>query len=120
MTRTKTSKVTKSTMDTRLARALGLSGFVIFVIVVNFVTPRAASRSEVADAAARGDITAVRALIAQKDDVNAPQADGATALHWAGVVEAFRGNLKRGRGLVEEAVATARALGDRQLLEIRR
>ena len=83
MTRTKTSKVTESTMDTRLARALGLSGFVIFVIVVNFVTPRAASRSEVADAAARGDITAVRALIAQKDDVNAPQADGATALHWA-------------------------------------
>ena len=56
MTRTKTSKVTKSTMDTRLARALGLSGVVIFVIVVNFVTPSAASTSEVADAAARGDV----------------------------------------------------------------
>ena len=26
---------------------------------------------------------AVRALIAQKADVNAPQADGATAMHWA-------------------------------------
>ena len=63
MTRTKTSKVTKSTMDTRLARALGLSGFVIFVIVVNFVTPGAASKSEVADAAARGDVAAVRALV---------------------------------------------------------
>ena len=88
MTHTKTTKVTKSTMDTRLARAFGLFGFVIFVIVVNFVTPSAASKSEVADAAARGDIAAVRALVAQKADVNAPQADGATALHWA----VFKGN----------------------------
>jgi ankyrin len=31
----------------------------------------------------RGDAAAVRALLAQKADVNAPQADGATALHWA-------------------------------------
>ncbi len=37
----------------------------------------------VADAAMRGDVAAVRALIAQKADVNAPQGDGATALHWA-------------------------------------
>ena len=70
-------------MDARLARALGLSGFAIFVIVVTFVTPSAAGKSDVADAAIRGDIAAVRALLAQKADVNAPQADGATALHWA-------------------------------------
>ena len=31
----------------------------------------------------RGDKAAVRALLAQKADVNAPQSDGATALHWA-------------------------------------
>jgi ankyrin repeat protein len=31
----------------------------------------------------RGDTSAVRALIAQKADVNAVQSDGATALHWA-------------------------------------
>ena len=31
----------------------------------------------------RGDKAAVRALIAKKADVNAPQDDGATALHWA-------------------------------------
>ena len=31
----------------------------------------------------RGDAAAVQALIAKKADVNAPQADGATALHWA-------------------------------------
>src|SRR5947208_14026542 len=43
----------------------------------------AAARSDVADAVMRGDAAAVRALLAQKGDVNAPQADGATALHWA-------------------------------------
>jgi len=42
-----------------------------------------AATSDVADAVQRGDRTAVRALLAQKADVNAPQADGATALHWA-------------------------------------
>ena len=31
----------------------------------------------------KGDRRAVRALLAQKADVNAPQVDGATALHWA-------------------------------------
>ncbi|MBV9400276.1 MAG: ankyrin repeat domain-containing protein [Bryobacterales bacterium] len=39
--------------------------------------------SEVADAVARGDIDAARALIAKKADVNAAQVDGTTALHWA-------------------------------------
>ena len=47
-----------------------------------------AVRSEVADAAMRGDKAAVRTLLAQHADVNAPQADGATALHWA----AYRGD----------------------------
>jgi ankyrin repeat protein len=42
-----------------------------------------AAEAEVADAAMRGDLTAVRALVARKADVNAPQNDGATALHWA-------------------------------------
>jgi uncharacterized protein len=42
-----------------------------------------AAGSDVADAAKRGDKAAVRALIAQKADVNAKQPDGATALHWA-------------------------------------
>jgi ankyrin repeat protein len=42
-----------------------------------------AGRSEVADALMRGDKAAVRKLLEQHADVNAPQADGATALHWA-------------------------------------
>ena len=43
----------------------------------------AAGKSPVADAAMQGNKAAVRALIQQKADVNAPQVDGATALHWA-------------------------------------
>jgi ankyrin repeat protein len=39
--------------------------------------------SDVADAAMRGDLAAVRRLVQQKADVNAAQVDGATALHWA-------------------------------------
>jgi ankyrin repeat protein len=35
------------------------------------------------DAIKRADKTAVRALLAQKVDVNLPEADGMTALHWA-------------------------------------
>lgn len=43
----------------------------------------AAAQSDVADAAMRGDRTAVQRLIDAGGDVNAAQADGATALHWA-------------------------------------
>jgi ankyrin repeat protein len=43
----------------------------------------AAGRSEVADAASKGDKAGVRALLLKKADVNGPQVDGTTALHWA-------------------------------------
>ncbi len=39
--------------------------------------------SPVADAARRGDLEAVRSLLREGADVNAPQGDGMTALHWA-------------------------------------
>jgi len=42
-----------------------------------------AGKSDVADAAQRGNKQAVRTLILQKADVNAAQVDGSTALHWA-------------------------------------
>ena len=42
-----------------------------------------AAASEVADAAMKGNRDAVRAALARKADVNAPQIDGTTALHWA-------------------------------------
>ena len=47
------------------------------------IVSAAAGSSDVADALMRGDTTAARMLVDQHTDVNAPQNDGATALHWA-------------------------------------
>jgi ankyrin repeat protein len=52
------------------------------VVVVASVGVGAAD-SRVAHAARSGDAAAVRTLIQQRADVNAPEADGTTALHWA-------------------------------------
>jgi len=53
------------------------------LVVAVTIFARGAGKSDVADAAMKGDKAAVRTLITQKADVNAPQVDGATALHWA-------------------------------------
>jgi len=42
-----------------------------------------AADTRLADAAQQGDSEGVRTLLKQKVDVNAPQGDGSTALHWA-------------------------------------
>jgi ankyrin len=55
----------------------------LFLALLLIVTQASGAGSEVADAAMNKDIAAARSLIEQKADVNAPQADGATALHWA-------------------------------------
>jgi ankyrin repeat protein len=55
--------------------ALLLLGAVSFVL--------GATPSAVADAVMKGETAALRALLRRKADVNAPQVDGATALHWA-------------------------------------
>src|SRR2546428_13817477 len=55
-----------------------------------------AANSPVADAAMRGDKAAVRSLLAQRSDVNAPQADGATAIQWA----AYKDDLERAALLI--------------------
>ena len=57
------------------------TGCAVFLLLASFSA--GAATSDVADAAQRGDGAAVRRLLAQKADVNVPQADGATALHWA-------------------------------------
>jgi ankyrin repeat protein len=59
-----------------------LAGTCVAVALL-FVVHLTAASSDVADAVMRGDSAAVRALLAQKADANVPQADGATALHWA-------------------------------------
>jgi ankyrin repeat protein len=48
-----------------------------------FATMAYAASSPVADAVMKGDAVALRTLLQQKADVNAPQVDGARALHWA-------------------------------------
>ena len=53
------------------------------VVMLVTVAGLSAAKSDVADAVMKGDKAAVRALLQQRVDVNAPQADGATALHWA-------------------------------------
>src|SRR5437870_9357301 len=53
------------------------------VVMLLAVGKVGAATSEVADAAMKGTREAVRALLQRKADVNAPQIDGTTALHWA-------------------------------------
>ena len=55
----------------------------VALIAITTALVAGAGKSEIADAAQRGDRAAVQKLILQKVDVNAPQVDGATALHWA-------------------------------------
>ena len=52
-------------------------------IVLLSVASASAATSEVADAAMRQNREAVRTLLQKKADVNAPQRDGTTALHWS-------------------------------------
>src|SRR6266481_165447 len=64
-----------------IRKLLAGSAATLFLLITSFTI--GAGRSDVADAAMKGDKAAVRTLIQQKADVNAPQIDGATALHWA-------------------------------------
>ncbi len=57
----------------------------------------AASKSPLADAAEKSDHTVIRTQLKQRADVNASQADGMTALHWA----AYRDDFKTAKALVE-------------------
>ncbi len=60
-------------------RLVAVSGGALLLAMSAF----AAGGSPVADAAMNGDRVAIESLLAQKTDVNAAQADGATALQWA-------------------------------------
>lgn len=55
----------------------------VLVLLLSAVCWGAELDSRMARAAMSGDKAAVRELIVQKSDVNAPLADGTTALHWA-------------------------------------
>ena len=65
--------------DRRSARWSVMGALLISVLFSGATLPDSA----VADAAMKGDIEAVRALLKDGADVNAAQGDGMTALHWA-------------------------------------
>src|ERR1700674_2877615 len=71
---------------------VGICGAVVLLAVAGL----SAAKSDVADAVMKGDRAAVRALLQQRADVNAPQADGATALHWA----VYRGDVDTANVLI--------------------
>ncbi len=58
-------------------RTTVIAGFLLSATLI------CAADTRLADAAQQGDAEGVRALLKQKADVNAPQGDGSTALHWA-------------------------------------
>jgi hypothetical protein len=60
-----------------------IRGLVVGVLIGTLPALAAAAGSEAADAAQRKDVGSLRAMISKKVNVNAPQADGTTALHWA-------------------------------------
>src|SRR5687768_14535956 len=74
----------------------------ILALLLTFAVSSEAAARRVAliDAVKNGEVATVRALLAQKVDVNAAEADGTTALHWASHL---------GNGQIAEALVKAGA-----------
>ena len=64
-------------------RRAALFGLNLAALVLSAVGLSAAADAPLADAMEKMDRAAVRALLQRRADVNAPQVDGMTALHWA-------------------------------------
>src|SRR5687767_8898780 len=63
---------------------------IVLAVLLTSATPTlGAPAAGLADAAEKGDRAAIRTLLKQHADVNAPQADGMTALHWASHLDDF-------------------------------
>src|SRR4051812_1647988 len=79
---------------------LGWLGAVVAVLAVRLgaadVEVKSPRPSPLADAVQHGDAQGFRALLTKKVDVNAPQPDGATALHWA----AYRSDAESAAALI--------------------
>jgi ankyrin repeat protein len=77
----------------RDSRILAICGWALLVMCSSI---SAADETPLADAAERQNFAEVRALVENGADVNAPQADGMTALHWA----AYHDDLEAARLLI--------------------
>jgi ankyrin repeat protein len=67
----------------RMPKAMQKSSALAFLLVCATSGAAAADRPAIIDAAKAADRATLRALIQKKTDVNAPDGDGTTALHWA-------------------------------------
>ncbi len=65
------------------------SSFALSVLLLIIGSTSFAAESRLADAAEKSDRATIRALLKQQADVNSPQVDGMTALHWAVHLEDF-------------------------------
>ena len=81
-------------------------GYVFLGLLVTVMVVSGASNdAPLADAAMRGDVDAVRTLLADGADVNVAQGDGSTALHWA----AYHGELDLVALLIDRGADVAAA-----------
>src|SRR6058998_2111125 len=89
--------------------------------------PAAGVKSPLADAVEKSDRATVRALIKQRVDVDAPQVDGMTALHWAAYLDDLetaelliksRANVAATNRYGVSPLSLACANGDTELVEL--
>src|SRR5581483_10981856 len=66
-----------------MVRAKQIVGSMIAALLLAATVQTVGQDSKLTEAVKKGDAAAVRALLKQRADVNAPEADGMTALHWA-------------------------------------
>lgn len=86
----------------RRAKALAALGLALLLFAIS--ASAAITESPLADAAEKMNRAGIRSLLERRSDVNAPQIDGMTALHWA----AYRDDLELAKLLVS-AGANAKA-----------
>jgi uncharacterized protein len=60
-----------------------LIGFLLAILLATFHVSASTHKSPLTDAAEKSDRAAIRTLLKKHADINAPQPDGMTALHWA-------------------------------------
>jgi len=85
-------------------------GQTIVMTLLTLLLTSSVGDTRLSDAAMQGDRAAVQSLLSAKADVNTPQGDGSTALHWA----AYRDDLEMARLLIRAGanVKAATRLGD--------
>ena len=72
-----------------MMRLNGLSGCVVGVLLSVSSTDAAVAPASMAEAVKKSDKAAIRALLQKRADVNVPEPDGSTALHWAVYTDDF-------------------------------